>query len=227
MIPVSLCLIGALVVALGVFVLRADPRGTTHLYFAAFTLSVATWLFGVAAWCYGTFAELGLRVAFAGASLIAPSFLGLTRSFPPGAKEASRLWVAGPLVLGAAFFALSLTTPLIAFDAAVSTSGLHRTPGPLYPVFAVFFFMTFATAASIILTRWWKAQGQARAQLQYLGLAILLPGAVAITTNLILPMVTGHSTYSWLGPFFVGPLVAVIAHAVIRHRFMNLRLVVH
>ncbi len=227
MIPLSLCLIGTLLVALGAFAFRANPKHATHLYFAAFALSVATWLFGIAAWCHGTFAELGLRIAFGGASLIPPTFLGLTWSFPQTLRKTSRPLVEIPLGFGAAFAIISLSTPFLAYDAAVSSSGLHRTPGPLYPVFAVYFFLTFATAASIILTRWWKAQGQARAQLQYLGLAILLPGAVAITTNLILPMVTGHSTYSWLGPFFVGPLVAVIAHAVIRHRFMNLRLVVH
>src|SRR2546425_4645488 len=227
MIPFALCMIGALVVALGVFVLRANPRCTTHLYFAAFTLSVAIWLFGVAAWCYGAFPELGLRVAFAGASLIAPAFLGLTRTFPPNLQEAPRRWVAGPLCLGIVLALLSLTTPLVAFDAAVSSSGLHRTPGPLYPVFALFFFTTFVGATTIFLRHWWKARGHARAQLQYLGLAILIPGAAAMTTNLILPVITGRSTYSWLGPFFAGLHVALVAHAVIRHRLMDLRLVIH
>src|SRR3989454_1200996 len=222
-----LSLIGALVVPLGVFVLRANPRCTTHLYFAAFTLSVAIWLFGVAAWCYGAFPELGLRVAFAGASLIAPAFLGLTRTFPPNLQEAPRRWVAGPLCLGIVLALLSLTTPLVAFDAAVSASGLHRTPGPLYPVFALFFFTTFVGATTIFLRHWWKARGHARAQLQYLGLAILIPGAAAMTTNLILPVITGRSTYSWLGPFFAGLHVALVAHAVIRHRLMDLRLVIH
>jgi len=78
MIPLSLCLIGTLLVALGAFAFRANPKHATHLYFAAFALSVATWLFGIAAWCHGTFAELGLRIAFGGASLIPPTFLGLT-----------------------------------------------------------------------------------------------------------------------------------------------------
>src|SRR5881296_1068761 len=222
-----LSLIGALVVALGVFVLRANPLSTTHLYFAAFTMSLSIWLFGIAAWCHGTFAELGMRVAFAGASLIAPAFLGLTRSFPVGVQGTSRHWVMAASAVGGVLSVLSLTTPLIAFDAAVSASGLHRSPGPLYPVFAVFFSSTFVGATSIFFVRWWKARGHARSQLQYLGLAILIPGTAAMTTNLILPALTGRSTYSWLGPFFAGLHVALVGHAVIRHRLMDLRLVIH
>src|SRR5262249_7296043 len=227
MISLSLSMIGALVVALGIFVLKANPRCSTHLYFAAFTLSVAIWLFGIAAWCNGALAELGLRVAFAGASLVAPTFLGLTRAFPPHLRQGAGRWAAGPLCVGGAFSILSLATPLVAHDAAVSSSGLHRHPGPLYPAFALFFLTTFAAATTIFFDRWWNAKGHARTQLQYLGLAILIPGAAAITTNLILPVVTGQSTYSWLGPFFTGLLVALVAHAVIRHRLMDLRLVIH
>src|SRR2546426_170069 len=222
-----LSLIGALVVPLGVFVLRANPLSTTHLYFAAFTMSLSIWLFGIAAWCYETFAELGLRVAFAGASLIAPTFLGLTRTFPSHLHQGAWRWLAGPLFVGGMFSILSLTTPLVAYDAAVSASGLHRRAGPLYPAFAVFFITTFAAATTIFFQRWWNARGRARVQLQYLGVAILVPGAAAITTNLILPVITGRSTYSWLGPFFTGLLVALVAHAVIRHRLMDLRLVIH
>src|SRR2546427_11902975 len=117
-----LSLIGALVVALGVFVLRANPLSTTHLYFAAFTMSLSVWLFGIAVWGYETFAELGLGVAFAGASFIAPTFLGLTRTFPSHRQEGAWRWVAGPLFVVGMFSIFSLTTPLLPYDATVSLS---------------------------------------------------------------------------------------------------------
>jgi signal transduction histidine kinase len=37
-------------------------------------------------------------------------------------------------------------------------------------------------------------------------------------------MATGRSTYSWIGPYFSLILVAMVGHAVIRHRLMDLRL---
>jgi len=51
--------------------------------------------------------------------------------------------------------------------------------------------------------------------------------AGGIATNLIFPLLTGKSTYSWLGPYFSLAYVALVAHAIIRHRLMNLRLFVH
>jgi len=46
-----------------------------------------------------------------------------------------------------------------------------------------------------------------------------------ITVNLLFPLFTGKSTYSWLGPLFSLAYVALVAHAIIRHRLMDLRLV--
>ena len=37
-------------------------------------------------------------------------------------------------------------------------------------------------------------------------------------------MATGRSTYSWIGPYFSLMLVAMVGHAIIRHRLMDLRL---
>src|SRR5262249_4172875 len=38
---------------------------------------------------------------------------------------------------------------------------------------------------------------------------------------------TGRSTHSWIGPYFGVLLVALVGHAIIRHRLMDLRIVVH
>jgi len=47
------------------------------------------------------------------------------------------------------------------------------------------------------------------------------------TTNLMIPILTGRSTYSWLGPYFTLPFVALVGHAIIRHRLMDLRLFIN
>src|SRR5438046_4948771 len=45
--------------------------------------------------------------------------------------------------------------------------------------------------------------------------------------NLLLPLMTGSSAYSWLGPYFSFVFVALVAHAIIRHRLMDLRLFIN
>jgi PAS domain S-box-containing protein len=48
-----------------------------------------------------------------------------------------------------------------------------------------------------------------------------------IGTNLVLPLITGQATYTWLGPYFSLAYVALVAHAIIRHRLLDLRLFIH
>jgi len=56
---------------------------------------------------------------------------------------------------------------------------------------------------------------------------MLLTGTGAISMNLLLPLVTGQSMHSWIGPYFGLIFIALVAHAIIRHRLMDLRLVIH
>ena len=69
--------------------------------------------------------------------------------------------------------------------------------------------------------------GPRPAPLQYLGIGILIIAAGGITTNLLIPLVTGRSSYSAFGPYFALPLVLLVGHAIIRHRLMDLRLVIN
>ena len=55
----------------------------------------------------------------------------------------------------------------------------------------------------------------------------MVGGCCAIISNLVLPLFTGNATYTWIGPHFALVLVAMVAHAIIRHRLMDVRLVIH
>jgi signal transduction histidine kinase len=101
---------------------------------------------------------------------------------------------------------------------------LTRQTGPLYIVFFFYFLITWIGAIAVFAVKWWGARGIARAQLQYLGAGIILSGVGGISANLVLPMATGRSTYSWIGPYFSLILVAMVGHAIIRHRLMDLRI---
>jgi signal transduction histidine kinase len=95
------------------------------------------------------------------------------------------------------------------------------------PVFSFHLIVGSVLVIGLLVAKWRRATGQAKAQLRYynLGLSILCVGG--ITTNLILPALTGHSAYSTVGPFFSLPLVFLIGHAIIHHRLFDLRLMIH
>src|SRR5437867_8251139 len=115
MIQLSLWFISLIVLVLCVFVLRARPHCSTNRRFAAFAISTAIWIAGIAGWHDSRFGELSLRLAFAGAGFIPATFLWLTLSYSPADRPTRRFLAGLALAAAAAFAALSLTTSLVAY----------------------------------------------------------------------------------------------------------------
>ncbi|HEU4440331.1 MAG TPA: ATP-binding protein [Methylomirabilota bacterium] len=55
----------------------------------------------------------------------------------------------------------------------------------------------------------------------------MLSGALITTTNVVLPLLLKTSKYGRYGPLFSLLLLGIIAHAIIRHRLMDIRIVIH
>jgi signal transduction histidine kinase len=146
------------------------------------------------------------------------------RAYPTLSTWPPTFLLRGTLALAGAIAVLSLSTPLMVYDTTLTPTGLIRQTGPLYVVFSFYFLVTWVAAIIVFAFKWRVSRGIARAQLQYLGAGIILSGVGGISANLLLPMATGRSTYSWVGPYFSLILVAMVGHAIIRHRLMDLRL---
>lgn len=155
------------------------------------------------------------------------AFLAFTRYYPTPSAWPTRTVLRIVFIIGCGFALLSQATPLIIYDVSLHDTGLSRRAGALYPLFSLYFLVGWSVALIVFLSKWRHASGISRAQLQYLGAGLVLPVAGAITTNLLLPLSTGRSTYSWLGPYFSLLLVVIVGHAIIRHRLMDLRLVIN
>src|SRR5206468_515673 len=95
------------------------------------------------------------------------------------------------------------------------------------PLFSAYFLATWIAAIAVFVSKWLNARGTSRAQLQYLGAGIIFSGVGGISANLLVPLLTGRSTYSWIGPYFSLLLIAIVGHAIIRHHLMDLRLFVN
>src|SRR3989441_907650 len=220
------CLSAALT-ALALFVWRAKPEHSINRWFAVQTICLAAWVFGIGGLQGGTDLDAWGRFTFASASLIPATFLGFTRCYPTPSRWPSSRLVWSTLGVGVVLAALSLTTSLVVYDNVLTLEGLTRRSGPLYPVFVVYFIAAWAAGIAVFIDKWRQARGLARAQLQYLGAGIIISTVGGIGTNILLPLITGRSTYSWFGPYFTFMFVVLVAHAIIRHSLMDLRPVIN
>jgi PAS domain S-box-containing protein len=106
------------------------------------------------------------------------------------------------------------------------SSGRQLSYGPLHPVFAIYAAGWLAYVAWLLASRYLKSDGLLRLHNRYLCLAITIPFALAIVTNVVVPALFRTSSLSKYGPLFSFIMLSTLAHAVIRHRLMNIRVVI-
>ena len=227
MIHISLQLVFCLVLGLGLLVWRARPENPVNRSFGALALLSAIWILGVAFFHSGTHLSFWAPLAFAAVGLIPATFLTFVRHYPTPARWPGKLFLRFNLSIGLLFAVISLTTRLIVSDATLTPTGPARETGPLYPLYATYFLVTWFTTLAVFISKWTQARGLARVQLNYLGLGFAVASSGGIITNLVIPLLTGNTAYTWVGPHFALVFVAMAAHAIIRHRLMDVRLVIH
>lgn len=227
MIQALLTSLATVLCGLAIFVWRAKPDSSINRYFAIYTITMTAWVLGFAGLHGGQHLEIWGRFTFASASTMPAAFLAFMKYYPNPSGWPPTWLLRLAFGIGIAFGFLSLTTPLIVYDVNLTEAGLTRKTGLLYAGYASYFLIGWTSAFALFIAKWRGASGMSRAQLQYLGAGVVLPVAGGIATNLIFPLITGRSTSSWLGPYFSLLLVGIVGHAIIRHRLMDLRIVIN
>src|SRR6266536_2066667 len=227
MLPFVLFSLGSIMIALAYFVWHARRTSPINFAFSGFTMSLAAWMISIAFVQTSGHVEPWVRLSFAGASFIPCTFLAFVRVYPNVTAWPTLRSVVIAVTAACLFAFFALFTDLIVHDAIKMSGVLTRQTGALYQAFAAYFIITWLIAHVVLIVKWNNATGLRRLQLRYLGSGITIFGIAGMTANLIYPMLTGRSTYVWLGPCFAFAFVAFVGHAIIRHSLMELRVVVH
>lgn len=188
---------------------------------------LASWVCGIAGLQGDKELNLWGRFTFASAILIAPAVLEFIRIFPSSSRFPTPQTSTAVLLLGLMLSLVSLLTPLVVTEVFVGARGLERLTGFLYPVYTAYLFATWMCAFLAFTHQWRHARGLPRAQLQYVGVGIAIAVIGGITFNVLAPFVTGSSAYNVMGAYFALPYALFVAHAIIRHRLMDLRPMLH
>jgi signal transduction histidine kinase len=225
--PAFFLLLALLSLALaGLVRLRARPSAIRE-YFSLFAVSVCLWLasgFLLYSNIDADRALLWARLAFAAGAVLIASLYHVLDLFPD--REAARFgWLVNGI--GAMFAILSLASPLLATE--VTSAGVYRikvTYGPFFFPFTAYAVTVLIVGGYALLTRFKAASGLRRLQIQYLLFGTAVPVAGVLITNLVLPVVFGVSEFAPYGRFFALVFLPVTAHAILRHRLMDIKVFV-
>ena len=219
---ISLC---AGLILLAIFVIRCNQRAPANLRFGAMVLVSAAWMTTISVALaaqnprYTVF--LG-RVGFAFASAIPFSLVWMVDAFSDS-HQRSRLILPG--LFSVAFVLISLSSLVVA-DAIPDHPRANFVYGPAYRPFGIFFLLAFGFGLYTLRKTIQSTSGLRRLQLRYLLLSISLTGIGAITTNLLVPLIWQTSRYSAFAPYFCFFFFLFFAHAIIRYRLMDIRVVI-
>src|SRR5262249_14250389 len=123
-------------------------------------------------------------------------------------------------------FVLVSLSPLIVAGAHPSVPRANFVYGPAYRLFGAYFLLSFGAGLYTLRRTIRSTSGIQRLQLRYLLLSISFTSAVAITTNILIPLVWHTSKYSAFAHYFCFLFFSFFAHAIIRYRLMDIRVVV-
>ena len=213
--------------ALSVLVFARNPQNLVNRLFSLSVFFVAVWIF--ANGMLHTFADTSTgitwgRITFAAASLIPSSFVAFALAFPSH-RKVPKLGVVVTFFAGGVAFAGLAFTDTIVQHVHTDASGLRLTYGPMYPLFGIYIVVAFATSFVRLSREYRVVRGTERLKLRYLFMGTFLAVAGGATANLFIPMIFQTSRFNLLGPLFTVFAVIFIAHAVVRHRLMDIRVV--
>lgn len=213
---------------LGVVILSKQPAGAIHRSFAAFSVSVAAWTVSnglVAAYPDTASGYVWGRLAFASASIIPIAFLTFSTVFPT-AQPAAPAAVLRAFSLAACAAFLASFSPLILQSTSSVDGALRVHYGPLHLPFAIYFISCLGFSLFLLTQKLLLLTGLQKLQVRYLFAGVLVAAVGATIANLIIPILFGRSQFSRYGPLFGMLMVAVIAHAIIRYRLMDIKVVI-
>jgi PAS domain S-box-containing protein len=222
---VALCTI---LLSLALVVVVRDPRALVNRLFAFSMATIIGWIGSISLYLSTRDSDPNLflgRLAFASAAAIPFSLLWMFESLDEVPSHRWTKHLAWAAAACSVFVCLSFT-PLIVAGSAASSSGRNFIYGPLHRSFGVYFLSCFLLALYRLSIQLRSSSGIKRLQLRYLLLGILLGGIGGMTTNLVIPLVWNTSRYSLLGPYFTLIMALFAAHAIIRYRLMDIRVVI-
>lgn len=213
---------------LGLFVYLKNPSKAINRHFAFFSFAVAAWTLSnglVSSYAGSDWGYVWARFAFASASLIPITFLWFTDVFPTSQPSVPRRIRSTFSTVAVVSFIVSFT-PLMVRNTASLDGTLQVLYGPLHLPFAVYLILCFGTSLFILIRKLRSLIGLEKLQVRYLFAAVLIAALGATVTNLLIPLVLDTSRFSIYGPLFGMLMIAIIAHAIIRHRLLDIQLAI-
>jgi len=203
---------------------KKHSQSRINIIFAVLAWASASWVLSVL--MVYTFKDeslrlLSVRMSFAFSAFIPASFLYFTLIFPNEQRILNTFKLFFIFLPTFIFVTLSFSKFLVH---SVQWETMTANYGWAHLFFAVFMILYLLGGLFFLIRNYKCSIGINRLQIKYCFLGMLFTSAFGVTTNLILPIL-GTSKYSGIGPSFTMIMVAFTAYSIVKHRLMDINIV--
>jgi len=217
---------------LALIIFFRGKRNKANISFGLFALCATIWPLAITMFRLSTTVEVALfwdRIIYLSPIFVAPSFLAFARFFH-GRKEYSKI-----LSILIFIVPILILIPILLFtnswikEIQLNQEGNKAILGPAYLIWAVWFASYMAWGFMLLFFKYFRTEGVVKAQLRYMLIANMFPVIGSVPFNIVLPAFNNYANsykYIWIGPFSLTAMIALVAYAMIKYRFMDVRVVV-
>lgn len=146
--------------------------------------------------------------------------------FPLGSKKDGLIPIIGYSLISIPFIYFLIFTDYWVIDVYSDIGGVHTTTGAIYPVWGIFNLIVGIWLLLNLYSKYKKSRGIYRHQLSYvfIGFGVMAIGTLIV--DVLLPVVFNNSTYFWTSSLFLIPFIGSTAYAIVKHRLMDIRLII-
>lgn len=213
---------------LSLIVLLKNPKKHINIAFFLFVFSLIAWM--VANYLSNQFTDpifalLFNKLIFIVSPYISFALVYFSLVFPKDTIKINRMnlfYLFIPVLISNLLTGNNLVITEITFLKGGGT-GVVFGSGAIF--FAIQFLLYLLISLLILFRKYRRSRGYERVQIQYLIFGIGATMLLVVVTNLIIPLVFNNFWFSNIGPFFTLIMIGSISYAIIRHRLLEVRVI--
>jgi len=227
---ISLPVIGVLNLLLGLFVLIRNPKKAVNKVFFLLAVCFSFWSFSLYFYSFTDIliGSLWIRLTYSMVILIVVLILYFSFIFPFESFRKARIlaWLIGLFYLGVSFWLLFFTDLWVVEVVTNSANGIQTILGPGYLWWVIMGWVIWGWAIINFVIKLRSADPYSKSQINYFWVGFLFFSISSTILDVIIPLVfhdTSYFLHSVYGNLFFS---GAIAYAIIKHRLMDVRLIV-
>lgn len=213
---------------LSALALHSLTKNRLNNYLAIFTFFISIWALGDALMLFGNnlgLVRLGAVMFYVGPMVTTLYVMFFADSSPLG-KPLNKVFVSVTSAIMVVLGGYIIINPDFLIQSIAINSGLMNVVTPRKDpliIYAAYFNIYFAITYVKLIRRYRQNTGIYKSQLLLIVLGVTISSALAVTTNLTLPI---QGTYDkvWMGPMFTLFFAALTVFAIIKHRYLDIKL---